>query len=718
MPSGKRRVINFRACLLIALYTLSALFIALVFHNGVLWGILSSAAFVGITVALFFLFRKDLIKKVALIIALAFAAIGATIFSTVSAFWTIETDETSASGIYGTVISDATVDGLRTIRLTDVYINGEKASGELWIYNSEYKNELVAGMTIFVTGTVRAVPLIDGMKVNGGAFRDNRRYICSDSAAEGEIVRGYKRLPVVYRIRAKIREVFGSALGERYGNFAYAMLTGDKTYLDSEITDYFSVAGLSHILAVSGLHLGFIVTLIGFLLSKLPIKRWIKAAITAVLIIGYVVLAGFTPSVMRAAIMSLIGVAVYAFGTRRDMLSSLCAAVAVIGAFAPHLVFETGFVLSVSCVFGIVLFEPPIRRALRKIKFPKFIASPLALGVSVQIGILPACVYYFQSFSLYSIPINLVAVPLITLTFMGLTLSLLLNLIIPQAALPIQLCGAGLVLTDKIAELCSNLPLARAVVFSSAAVFICYIAYFAISRFVMLKKLRPLNCALCALLCLTLIFGQTGAVVSKTTIVPLSYRYSVVSAVTTEDGNYLVGDIWQTRDILEKLKSLKLRSLKGILASRITPEIAYTIADIGLFYTGLTVYFPADASYVEGAEILIDRGIKAEPLTQNTNLADGFSVRFADDRLLAYIYEDGDMRAAFVPMRVNFAKHRDKLRDCNFLRTANIYENGTDAVFLINSVEEPPTEGNVIAASETELIAVDYRRNAVYIPKI
>ncbi|MFR6641788.1 MAG: ComEC/Rec2 family competence protein, partial [Christensenellales bacterium] len=174
----------------------------------------------------------------------------------------------------------------------------------------------------------------------------------------------------------------------------------DKGGLEEGITDYYGTSGIGHILAVSGLHVGFITAALAWLLGKLRLNRYAKLGIVSSTLLFYCFLASFSPSVVRASAMCVIGLTADAFGKRRDSLSGLCAAVTAILAIKPLYVYDVGFVLSVSAVAGILMFAETIKRLL---KFLRLSVEAMSVSVAAQIGITPTMLVVFGKFTPYSI---------------------------------------------------------------------------------------------------------------------------------------------------------------------------------------------------------------------------------------------------------------------------------------------------------------------------
>ena len=209
-----------------------------------------------------------------------------------------------------------------------------------------------------------------------------------------------------------------------------ALLLGYTEDLDQEQRDSFSTAGLSHVLAVSGLHLGIIWAVIAALLAPLAwlhLHR-VRAAIILVLLWGYAFLTGLSPSVIRACIMVSVVLTGILIGRRARPMNSLFIAAFGMLLYNPHYLFQVSFQLSFLSVFTILLFYKPIYNLLPHSNYiAEKAASLLSVSAAAQIGTLPLVIYYFHELPLLGLLTNLIIVPLLPILLGGGFLWLLLS---------------------------------------------------------------------------------------------------------------------------------------------------------------------------------------------------------------------------------------------------------------------------------------------------
>lgn len=204
-----------------------------------------------------------------------------------------------------------------------------------------------------------------------------------------------------------------------------ALTIGDKSELTREIKDTYSSVGASHVLALSGLHIGVFYMILSMLLPAWRSRRAyivLREALIIAVIWGFAFVAGFSPSIVRATILfTLFSLGRYA---RRDgsSLNALSFAAMAIIIFSPRSLFDVSFQLSFTAVLSIILLLPRIRKFLSCDKHGRvynYIADLLSVSLVAQIGTLPLIWYYFGAFPLYFLFANIVVVPVAFIIMSG-----------------------------------------------------------------------------------------------------------------------------------------------------------------------------------------------------------------------------------------------------------------------------------------------------------
>ncbi len=215
-------------------------------------------------------------------------------------------------------------------------------------------------------------------------------------------------------------------IGGDEGDLAAAFLTGDKIDLSLQISMNFNRTGLTHVMAVSGLHLSIFIGMISYLLSKIDANQKIISA-TSLLFVGLVVvLGGFSTSVLRAGIMSAVMFLGHLINRRSDPLNSLGLALTILALIFPEDVITPSYLLSGAATAGILMLAPILDDRL----FGRLIVtrtqrqqlSLISVSLSSSILTAPIIIIFFRELSILSVPaMSLVNYP-VTIVLIGSTL--------------------------------------------------------------------------------------------------------------------------------------------------------------------------------------------------------------------------------------------------------------------------------------------------------
>lgn len=244
--------------------------------------------------------------------------------------------------------------------------------------------------------------------LNEKAYTEKVFLTLSESASEDLL---FKKSPTPYYYCLRFKEKCISVMKEKLSFDSAALLSGmvfgEKSDLSNSLRNAFKVCGVSHILAVSGLHVSLWCGILAALLRLLGLSEKTKNAISVVFLIFLCTVSAFTPSVIRASFMSGLTFAAPFFRRRPDALNSLGFAVTLILILNPYILLNPSFVLSALATAGVLFSsfaEGLIKRPKLKGKFKNkvydFFASGALVSVCSSLFTLPACAYFFKSFSL------------------------------------------------------------------------------------------------------------------------------------------------------------------------------------------------------------------------------------------------------------------------------------------------------------------------------
>lgn len=379
--------------------------------------------------------------------------------------------------------------------------------------------DYINGDYVCMSGTV-SVP---DSATNPGTFdqyiylRNKGYYLCiSNGIIESGNHRPYSIEGFLYGIKNRCTKIIDNSFDSESAGIVKAMLVADKSTLDKNIKKLYSENGIAHIMAISGVHVAIIgMTLYGFL-RKLRIGRLISGTFSIAIIILYGIMTGMSSSTERAVIMLILSIAAEYFGRKTDAPTSMGFAMIIMVLGNPYVILDVGFQLSFAAITGVTVVAPQLRKLLRM--FKRFIKEAdekkkqkhkkimslrkmiiklidaLVVGIASFITTTPVIIYYYYQFPPYSILINLIVIPLVSLIVGGSILVVLTGLFFTGAAVvmtyPVRLILFGY---KYLCIFASGLPGASVLVghISIGMVFVYYLSVvliFAILRMIRIGK--------------------------------------------------------------------------------------------------------------------------------------------------------------------------------------------------------------------------------------
>lgn len=401
--------------------------------------------------------------------------------------------------------------------------------------------DYINGDYICMSGTV-SVP---DSATNPGTFdqyiylRNKGYYLCiSNGTIESGNHRPYSIEGFLYGIKNRCTKIIDNSFDSESAGIVKAMLVADKSTLDKNIKKLYSENGIAHIMAISGVHVAIIgMTLYGFL-RKLRIGRFISGTFSIAIIVLYGIMTGMSSSTERAVIMLILSIAAEYFGRKTDAPTSMGFAMIIMVLGNPYVILDAGFQLSFAAITGVTVVAPQLRKLLgvfkrfikeadekKKQKHKKIMSvrkmiikliDALVVGIASFITTTPVIIYYYYQFPPYSIFINLIVIPLVSLIVGGSILVVLTGLFFTGAAVVMTYPVRLILFSYK--HLCifaSGLPGASVLVghISIGMVFVYYLSVvliFAILRMIRIGKTERegpiLYLMLAAVLFLTVVY--------------------------------------------------------------------------------------------------------------------------------------------------------------------------------------------------------------------
>lgn len=298
-------------------------------------------------------------------------------------------------------------------------VNGERSSLSFRVVS---KTPLCIDVTDEVSLSAKAFLL-------GGDSDEILRYYKSKSLFLGayypeniSVKRGEKKNigTLILALRQKLTSEILTLLPNTYGGLAAGLCYGDKTNIPRNVTSAFSAAGVSHLLAVSGLHLSVWSSLLYMIMRKLRVSRRISSASSIAFIIFFAILTGMNPPVVRAGAMLGLAYAGDLFKREADSLNSVGLSLVILLAFNPYMSTSLSLWLSLTATLGMMYLLKPLTRALDRpitnvksnvfTKIYKSVSSLIAVSIAVTAVTLPVFAVSLPSVSTVAVLSNLLMV--------------------------------------------------------------------------------------------------------------------------------------------------------------------------------------------------------------------------------------------------------------------------------------------------------------------
>lgn len=249
-----------------------------------------------------------------------------------------------------------------------------------------------------------------------------------------------------------IVSIYKSFLPENEAAIVSAMLFGRKSLLEDNDKEMYRINGLMHLLAVSGTHVGTISMLLLWIISKLPVGFKTGRAVIYIIMVMYGIMTGFSVSCIRAVVMFGLRLLAEVAGKEYDNISGLSLAAIITLAINPRNLFHCDFVLSYLAVISITVIYPYVERMVlsdmlsdekiikhnvrNNVCFLKgliidFFLKPLLVSVCITTITTPVIMYFYYEAPMYSMLINLIVLPCISIVFVMACLCAVTGFLIP-----------------------------------------------------------------------------------------------------------------------------------------------------------------------------------------------------------------------------------------------------------------------------------------------
>ncbi len=302
--------------------------------------------------------------------------------------------------------------------------------------------------------------------------------------------------------RTLTNAVLNSGLAPRTKHLINTAILGDASFVDSSTRQVFSEAGIAHILAISGLHIGIIMTLITMLLRPLDYigARGVRIAASLAATAFVVFVTGVSPSATRAAVMAAFVMAAMLAHRENSSLNALCAAAIIILLFSPSSIHSVGFQLSFAAVLMIILLFDKLRSISPRRQAAFIVTSSLLTIALANIGCAIISAHYFHTVPMLSLLTNLIVIPLLSF-FIGIGILFIafsafgVNVNVHEVEWILDVLSSWI---HGIAESSANLPLSHIenVHVSTIMLVLYFMAVAMMVAYVYQKRFHQLICSL------------------------------------------------------------------------------------------------------------------------------------------------------------------------------------------------------------------------------
>ena len=398
---------------------------------------------------------------------------------------------------------------------------GSAAEGRISVNGKHYQvltyldedTQLQPGMVI--EGTFRFRFTSEGGLKEATYHRSEGVYLLAYQ--QGDLIVSEEKEVSIFRYPAVLRNMMTQRIDELFSGdasaFAKAILVADRSGIDYEMNTAFKISGISHIVAVSGLHVTILFGILHLLFLK---NRALSALIGIPVLILFSAVAGFSPSITRACIMQCLMLLASLLNKEYDPPTALGAAALVMVVANPMVVISISFQLSVGCMIGIFLFSHRIydwlldekrlgsakgKTIIARLK--RWFAGSISISLSASVVTTPLVAIYFGTVSLVSVLTNLLIVWLVSYIFYGIIFCVLLSLVfVPLSGVAATLIAFPIYFVLGTANLISKFPFAAVYTQSQYIVAWLVFTYLMLAVFLCVKKKPVLLMFCCTVLAL------------------------------------------------------------------------------------------------------------------------------------------------------------------------------------------------------------------------
>lgn len=309
----------------------------------------------------------------------------------------------------------------------------------------------------------------------------------------------------IHNIQKYIKDTINGTLTDEEGNLLLAILLGDKDKLSEDIQESFKTSNLSHMLAVSGAHVSYIILGLTYVLQNSIIGKKNGKIVCIFFLLVFMAITNFTPSVTRACIMAVLTLFSGIVYRKSNVYTNISVAALITLIFNPYSLLDLGFQLSYGGTIGIIIFIKRIQEKKSNSKVVNYIKQMALVSIYANIIIIPIMMYHFNTVSLTFIISNIMASPILGIIVINGFLFIITSITVkPLIRLIAIFIKPILSILIKISQICSKLPFSNILVVTPYMFNV--ISYYAIILYcIKSKKNNKCKIIICLLIVLILI---------------------------------------------------------------------------------------------------------------------------------------------------------------------------------------------------------------------
>ena len=309
----------------------------------------------------------------------------------------------------------------------------------------------------------------------------------------------------IHNIQKYIKDTINGTLTDEEGNLLLAILLGDKDKLSEDIQESFKTSNLSHMLAVSGAHVSYIILGLTYVLQNSIIGKKNGKIVCIFFLLVFMAITNFTPSVTRACVMAILTLFSSIIYRKSDVYTNISVAALITLIFNPYSLLDLGFQLSYGGTIGIIIFIKRIQEKKSNSKVINYIKQMALVSIYANIIIIPIMMYHFNTVSFTFIISNIMASPILGIIVITGFLFIIASITVkPLTRLIAIFIKPILSILIKISQICSKLPFSNILVVTPYMFNV--ISYYAIILYcIKSKKNNKCKIIICLLIVLILI---------------------------------------------------------------------------------------------------------------------------------------------------------------------------------------------------------------------